>query len=60
MRGVDKKVVWEVQSQLEKARSLKKQSTTLDTADGETEVATYWVGDVLRVDIKLPKVEVKE
>jgi hypothetical protein len=55
MRKIERKVLEEVHTQLEKAHFLKKQSTTMEASDGETEVQTYWVGNVVRVDIKLPK-----
>ena len=44
-----------IRTQLAGASGVKKQSMQVDTSVGEVEVTTYWVANVLRVDIKLPK-----
>ena len=59
MIKIEKKVLEEVQTQLERADGLKKQSSTISLsglqAGKDCAVTTYWVVNVLRVDIKFPK-----
>jgi len=59
MIRIEKRIREEVEVQLGRADGLKKQSTTVSLSglqEGEDcEVTTYWVANVLRVDIKLPK-----
>ena len=55
MRTLPFQVTDEVHAQLLKAESHKRQSGIVDSTFGDCEVTTYWVGELLRVDIKLPK-----
>ena len=58
MRKIDKKVLEEVQNQLEKAHTITKQSTTIFLGNrGTAKVTSYWVVDTYRVDINLKEVK---